>query len=484
MRSRPAQSRNTWRTALCDNFNRMNKALSVAILAAGQGKRMNSRRPKVLHPLAGRPLIAHVIDTARALKPQKICVVYGHGGEQLPAAVRDPDVAFSKQEPQLGTGHAVQQAMPALGARGATLVLYGDVPLIRAQTLRALLDRAGTGAGVLTAELDDPAGYGRIIRNKRGAITAIVEDKDATAAQRRIREVNTGLMVLPAARIAGWLKRLTNDNAQREYYLTDVVRLALADRVGVVAVKAQDAWETLGVNSRAQLAQVERIYQWQRANSLLEQGVTLMDPMRIDVRGELACGADVAIDVNCVFEGRVTLADGVEIGPNCVLRNAEIGAGTRIEPFTHIDDAVVGANCRIGPYARIRPGTRLAEEVHIGNFVEVKASEIAAGSKANHLAYIGDTTVGSNVNIGAGTITCNYDGANKHRTVIEDDVFIGSDTQLVAPVTVRRGATIAAGSTITKEAPAGQLTLSRAKQVSLAGWKRPAKKNRPKTNEQ
>jgi len=450
--------------------------LSIAILAAGQGKRMHSRLPKVLHPLAGRPLIAHVIDTARALDPASICVVYGHGGEQLPEAMPERDVAFVKQEPQLGTGHAVQQALPVLGTRGATLVLYGDVPLIGVDTLKTLLDRAGSGVGVLTAELDDPAGYGRIVRNKRGAINAIVEDKDASDTQRRIREVNTGLMVLPTARIAGWLKRLTNDNAQREYYLTDIVRLALADQVGVVAVQAKDAREALGVNSRAQLAQVERILQWQRANRLLEQGVTLIDPMRIDVRGELACGADVAIDVNCVFVGRVTLADGVAIGPNSILCNVEVGPGTRIEPFTHIDDAVIGANCRIGPYARIRPGTRLAESVHVGNFVEVKASEIAAGSKANHLAYIGDSTVGANVNIGAGTITCNYDGAFKHRTVIEDDVFIGSDTQLVAPVTVRRGATIGAGSTITKEAPADRLTLSRAKQVSLAGWKRPVKK--------
>ncbi len=454
----------------------MKTPLTIAILAAGQGKRMNSHLPKVLHPLAGRPLIAHVIDTARTLEPASMCVVYGHGGEQLPLAMKGAGVALVKQEPQLGTGHALQQALPHLGGKGVTLVLYGDVPLIRRETLTKMLDGATGRLVVLSAELEDPSGYGRIVRNKRGGITGIVEEKDATAAQRRIREVNTGIMALPTARIAGWLKRLTNDNAQSEYYLTDVVRLALADRVAVVAAQAQDAWETLGVNSRAQLAQVERIYQWQCATRLLEQGVTLTDPTRIDIRGSVGCGRDVQIDVNSIFEGEVTLADGVSIGANCVLRNVEVGPGTRIEPFTHIDDAAIGANCRIGPYARIRPGTRLADAVHIGNFVEIKASHVAAGSKANHLAYVGDTTVGANVNIGAGTITCNYDGANKHRTVIEDDVFIGSDTQLVAPVTVRRGATIGAGSTITKEAPADQLTLSRAKQVSLAGWKRPVKK--------
>lgn len=436
---------------------------------------MHSRLPKVLHPLAGRPLVSHVVDTAKALNPDAICVVYGHGGEQLPRAVPGAGLTFVRQEPQLGTGHALQQALPHLGRNGATLVLYGDVPLIGLETLRGMLDRAADRVVVLTAELDDPAGYGRIIRNKRGAITAIVEERDATAAQRRIREVNTGIMALPTARIGAWLHRLTNNNAQNEFYLTDVIRLALSDRIAVVAEQPRNVWETLGVNSRGQLAQVERIYQSQLANRLLEQGVTLVDPMRIDIRGGLICGRDVEIDVNCVFEGEVELGDEVLIGANCVLRNVKIDRETRIEPFTHIVDTAIGANCRIGPFARIRPGTRLAEKVHIGNFVEVKASEIAAGSKANHLSYVGDTTVGSNVNIGAGTIVCNYDGAFKHRTIIEDDVFIGSDTQLVAPVTVRRGATIGAGSTITKEAPADQLTLSRAKQVSITGWKRPAK---------
>jgi bifunctional UDP-N-acetylglucosamine pyrophosphorylase/glucosamine-1-phosphate N-acetyltransferase len=328
---------------------------------------------------------------------------------------------------------------------------------------------------ILTAELDDPRGYGRIARNPKRAITAIVEDKDATAQQRRIREINTGIMLLPGKRLAGWLGKLSNRNAQREYYLTEVVALALKDRVIVESGAPNDNWEILGINSKQQLAQLERIYQIQTATRLLEAGVTLADPARIEVRGELRCGRDVRIDVNCVFEGAVEIGDGAEIGANCVIRNSKIGVATRIAPFSMLDEAVVDRNCRIGPYARIRPGTRLAEDVHIGNFVEVKASTIGAGSKANHLTYVGDTHVGRNVNIGAGTITCNYDGANKHRTVIEDNVFIGSDTQLVAPVTVRRGATIGAGSTITEDTPPDQLTLSRAKQLSISGWKRPTK---------
>ncbi|MBI3936693.1 MAG: bifunctional UDP-N-acetylglucosamine diphosphorylase/glucosamine-1-phosphate N-acetyltransferase GlmU [Betaproteobacteria bacterium] len=449
--------------------------MNVVILAAGQGKRMFSRLPKVLHPLAGKPLLAHVVDTARALKPARICVVYGHGGEQVPRAVNGADLHYVKQEPQLGTGHALGQALPHLDPSGVTLVLYGDVPLIRAATLRAMVDEAAKHVVVLTAELDDPAGYGRVVRNRSGAVAAIIEEKDATETQRKLREVNTGIMALPAAKLGKWLTKLDNANAQGEYYLTDMVKLALADRVRVVSRAPQEAWEALGVNSKAQLAQLERIYQWQRASRLLEAGVSLADPMRLDVRGELTCGTDVHIDVNCVFEGEVRLADRVEIGANCVLCNTEVGAGTRIEPFTLISDARIGANCRVGPYARIRPGTRLAEEVHIGNFVEVKASEIGARSKANHLAYIGDSVVGRDVNVGAGTITCNYDGASKHRTVIEDDVFIGSDTQLVAPVTVHRGATIGAGSTVTRDAPPDQLTISRARQVSIAGWKRPKK---------
>jgi bifunctional UDP-N-acetylglucosamine pyrophosphorylase/glucosamine-1-phosphate N-acetyltransferase len=456
-------------------------SLSIAILAAGQGKRMVSRLPKVLHPLAGRPLISHVVETARELKPSRICVVYGHGGEQVPQALNAPDIAFARQEPQHGTGHALQWALPYLGRKGITLVLYGDVPLLRAELLRTLVISRRAQLAILVARLDDPAGYGRIIRAASGKITGIVEEKDATAAQRAICEVNTGIMALPTERIAGWLGKLTNRNAQREYYLTDVVKLALADRVPVVGIGAQDAWETQGVNSKAQLAQVERLYQWRYANHLLEQGVTLADPMRLDVRGSLVCGSDVAIDVGCVFEGQVNLGDDVTIGAHCVLRNADVGPGTRIEPYTHLDGARVGARCRIGPYARVRPETRLADEVHLGNFVEVKASDLGARSKANHLAYVGDASVGRDVNIGAGTITCNYDGANKHRTVIEDDVQIGSDVQLVAPVTVAQGTTVGAGTTVWRDTPRGGLVINAKSQEHRPDWKRP---KRPARREQ
>ena len=449
--------------------------MNVVILAAGQGKRMHSDLPKVLHPLAGRPLLAHVIAIARSLKPGMICVVYGHGGERVRAALDHADLVWAKQEPQLGTGHALAQALPHLHPRVPTLVLYGDVPLIRAETLKTLRQAAGKGLALLTIELDDPHGYGRIVRS-RGKIKRIVEEKDATAAERALREINTGIMVLPTARLKAWLAGLKNKNAQQEYYLTDVVAAAVADQVPVSSAQPGAVWETLGVNSKAQLAELERIFQRQTAAGLMEAGATLADPARIDVRGSLVCGRDVAIDVNCVFEGKVALGEGVSVGANCVLRNVKVAAGSRIEPFCHIDEADIGARCRIGPYARLRPGTALAEEVHIGNFVEVKASQIAARSKANHLAYVGDTTVGRDVNIGAGTITCNYDGANKHRTIIEDDVHIGSDTQLVAPVRVGRGATLGAGTTLTRDAPAGALTMSRAKQVTVPGWKRPVKK--------
>ena len=453
--------------------------LNVVILAAGQGKRMFSDRPKVLHQLAGRSLLAHVIGTVRALRAERICVVYGHGREQVPQAFADADIIFAKQEPQLGTGHALKQALQHLDAAGETLVLYGDVPLVRSETLKKLLAGDDTPrVMVLSAELDDPSGYGRIVRDKRGRITSIVEEKDASALQRKIHEVNTGIMVLPTAHLHGWLSKLKKQNAQGEYYLTDVVSLALADHMTVEAVKVTEAWEILGVNSRVQLARLERIYQGQCANRLLEQGVTLVDPMRFDVRGDLDCANDVRIDVNCVFEGKVRLGAGVEIGANCVLRDVEVGAGTRIEPFTHIDGATIGAHCRIGPFARIRPGTVLAEAVHIGNFVEVKASEIAARSKANHLAYVGDSSVGRDVNIGAGTITCNYDGANKHRTVIEDDVHIGSDVQLVAPVTLAKGVTVGAGTTVWKNTPSGGLVINTKSQEHQPGWKRPAKQKR------
>jgi bifunctional UDP-N-acetylglucosamine pyrophosphorylase/glucosamine-1-phosphate N-acetyltransferase len=449
--------------------------LNVVILAAGQGKRMRSDLPKVLHPLAGRPLLAHVLDTARALGPARICVVYGHGGERVREALADDAVAWVRQEPQLGTGHALMQALPHLGAGAQTLVLYGDVPLTRVETLAQLRETAGDGVAVLTVELDDPAGYGRIVR-EGGAVKRIVEQKDATAAERAIREVNTGIMVLPTPRLSGWLGRLSDDNAQREYYLTDVIALAVADGVSVRAAQPQSVAETMGVNSKGQLAELERIHQRGVAAALMDAGVSLADPARIDVRGRLECGRDVAIDVNCVFEGDVALGDRVSIGANCVLRNVRIAADTRLEPFCHAEEADIGAACRIGPYARLRPGTKLAEDVHVGNFVEVKASTLGARSKANHLAYIGDTAIGRDVNVGAGTITCNYDGANKHRTVIEDEVFIGSDTQLVAPVTVGRGASIAAGTTVWKDAPPGTLALNEKTQVARADYQRPRKK--------
>ncbi len=448
--------------------------MNVVILAAGLGKRMHSDLPKVLHRLAGRPLLAHVVDTARSLKPGVICIVYGHGGERVRETIAQPDLVWARQEPQLGTGHALAQALPHLDPKVPTLVLYGDVPLTRAETLTTLCRAAGKGVALLTLELDDPYGYGRIVRS-RGAVRRIVEEKDATKAERALREINTGIMVLPTARLKQWLASLKNKNAQKEYYLTDVVAAAVADRVPIKSAAPGAAWEILGVNSKTQLAELERAFQRGVAAALMHGGVTLADPARIDVRGRLVCGRDVAIDVNCVFEGEVVLGAGVSVGANCVLRNVKVAAGTRIEPFCHLDEADIGARCRIGPYARLRPGAKLAEEVHIGNFVEVKASQIAARSKANHLAYIGDTTVGRDVNIGAGTITCNYDGANKHRTIIEDEVFIGSDTQLVAPVRVGKGATLGAGTTLTKDAPEGALTISRAKQVTIPAWKRPVK---------
>ncbi|MEI7432106.1 MAG: bifunctional UDP-N-acetylglucosamine diphosphorylase/glucosamine-1-phosphate N-acetyltransferase GlmU [Betaproteobacteria bacterium] len=449
--------------------------MNIVILAAGQGKRMHSNLPKVLHPLAGKALVAHVIDTARVLSPQTLCLVYGHGGDAVRTSLDAADLAWALQEPQLGTGHAVQQALPHLKGTGTTLVLYGDVPLIQVETLKRLLHVAQNSLAILTVELADPQGYGRIVRDGAGQVVRIVEQKDANAAERGLREINTGIMAMPTARLGEWLARLSNSNAQHEYYLTDIVGMAVAEGLPVRTACPQHEWEVLGVNSKVQLAELERIAQRCNALQLMEQGVRLADPARLDVRGELLCGRDVFIDVNCVFEGRVELGEAVEIGPNCVLKNARIGAGTRLAAFTHIEDAVVGPDARIGPFARLRPGAELAEDVHIGNFVEIKKSTIAAHSKVNHLAYIGDDTIGSRVNVGAGTITCNYDGANKFQTIIEDDAFIGSDTQLVAPVTVGCGATLGAGTTLTKDAPPGSLTISRAKQVSIPGWKRPQK---------
>jgi bifunctional UDP-N-acetylglucosamine pyrophosphorylase/glucosamine-1-phosphate N-acetyltransferase len=455
--------------------------MNVVILAAGMGKRMQSALPKVLHPLAGKPLLQHVIDTARSLAPSKLCVIYGHGGAAVPGAVQKwaeaagTQIDTALQEPQLGTGHAVMQAVPQLDEDAPTMVLYGDVPLTDSASLRKLVDAAGNDKlGIMTVEQANPFGLGRIIR-ENGAIRRIVEEKDATEAERAIHEINSGIMVVPTRHLKKWLAALSNNNAQGEYYLTDIVAQAVADGVPVVSSQPSAEWEVAGVNSKVQLAELERRHQLNIANALLEKGVTLMDPARIDVRGELVCGRDVTIDVGCVFEGRVELADGVTVGAHSVLVNARVAAGAQIKPFCHIEDAVVGPKSQIGPYARLRPGTELGEDVHVGNFVEIKNSQVAAHSKANHLAYVGDATVGSRVNIGAGTITCNYDGANKFRTVIEDDAFIGSDSQLVAPVTVGAGATLGAGTTLTRDAPAGKLTISRPKQLTIEGWKRPVK---------
>jgi len=450
--------------------------LDVIVLAAGLGKRMRSELPKVLHPLAGRPLLAHVLDAARTLAPRRIFVVHGHGAERVRAAFPDAGVDWVLQAKQLGTGHAVLQALPQVSSDADVLVLYGDVPLVRPATLKRLLEGARGSVGIVVAELAEPSGYGRIVRDGAQRVARIVEQKDATASELAIREVNAGFFCLSARRLAPWLSKIGNDNAQKEYYLTDLVALAVADAVPVVAVEVEDQWEVAGVNSMQELAVLERVCQGREARRLLDAGVTLADPARIDVRGALECGRDVAIDVNCVFEGRVSLGDNVRVGPNCVLKNVSIGAGTEVLAFSHLDDAELGERCRVGPFARLRPGVSLAEDVHVGNFVEVKASRLGAGSKANHLSYIGDSEVGSRVNVGAGTITCNYDGATKHRTVIEDDCFIGSDATLVAPVRIARGSYIGAGSTISKDTPPGQLTVARARQVSIPSWKPPRKK--------
>ena len=452
-------------------------ALEILVLAAGVGKRMRSSLPKVLQPLAGRPLLGHVLATARELAPRKVIVVHGHGAEAVREAFNGEPVEWVLQSEQLGTAHAVMQAMPRVSADADVLILYGDVPLMRAATLQRLLKAANGGLALLTAEPEDPAAYGRVVRDGAGRVAKIVEQRDASPAEHAIREINAGFYALNAKRLSGWLKKIDNRNAQKEYYLTDLVSLAVGDKVPVAAVKTDDAWEAAGVNTPRELAALERRYQEIYAEKLLEAGVRLADPARVDVRGALECGREVAIDVNCIFEGKVKLGDGARIGPNCVLRNVTIGAGTEVRAFSHLDDAEVGARCVLGPYARLRPGASLADEVHIGNFVEVKASRVGAGTKANHLSYIGDSEVGANVNIGAGTITCNYDGANKNRTVIEDDCFIGSDATLVAPVRIARGSYIGAGATISKDTPAGQLTVSRAKQVSIPGWKPRKKKS-------
>jgi bifunctional UDP-N-acetylglucosamine pyrophosphorylase/glucosamine-1-phosphate N-acetyltransferase len=456
----------------------MHAKLEILILAAGKGTRMRSDLPKVLHRLAGKPLLGHVVDTAHALGAAQTCVVYGFGGQAVPQAMADDRLTFVLQAEQHGTGHAVKQALPHLGDDSVTLILYGDVPLTHVSTLQPLVAAAQAGKlGLLTVTLAHPDGYGRIVRDN-GHVTRIVEHKDATPAERAIQEVNTGILAVATRHLRRWTAELKNENAQGEYYLTDVIALAVRDGVAVETHQPAHEWEVLGVNSKVQLAELERIHQNEIAEGLLEAGVTLLDPARLDVRGTLACGRDVVIDVGCVFEGRVELGDGVQVGAHCVLRNVTVAAGTKIDAFTLIDDAAIGEANRIGPFSRIRPGTTLARDVHVGNFVEIKNSAIDDGSKINHLSYVGDTTMGKKVNIGAGTITCNYDGANKHRTVIEDEVFVGSDTQLVAPVTVGRGATLGAGTTLTKDAPAGELTLSRAKQLTVAGWKRPVKQKK------
>ena len=451
--------------------------LSVVILAAGQGKRMGSDLPKVLQPLAGRPLLAHVVATARALQPDAIYVVHGHGAEQVRAAIPGGDIRWSLQAEQKGTGHAVAQAMPGVPDGHTALVLYGDVPLIRAEALADLAKRAGPASiALLSAKPVDPTGYGRVVRDAAGRVVRIVEEKDANHKERAIGEINTGVLAAPASRLRAWLGALKADNAQGEYYLTDCIGAAVHEGCAVEAVVVETAAEVLGVNDKRELAAAEAANRERRAAELMRSGVTLVDPARLDVRGEVSCGRDVVIDVNVVLEGKVRLGDRVKIGPNNFLRDCEIGDDTEVVANCYLDGLVAGARCSIGPFTRVRRGARLADEVHIGNFVELKNSEIGAGSKANHLSYVGDTTVGSKVNVGAGTVTCNYDGANKHRTTIGDRAFIGSGTMLVAPVSVGEDATIGAGSTITKPAPAGKLTVERSRQLTVENWKRPEKK--------
>lgn len=453
--------------------------LSIIILAAGQGTRMCSARPKVLHPLAGRPLLAHVIDTARELQPADIHVVIGHGADQVQRDFADTDIQWVLQAEQLGTGHAVAQAMPAIPDGNCVLVMYGDVPLVSRATLEPLCSLAEQGmAALLTAELDDPGGYGRILHHADGSICGIVEQKDASASERALKEINTGFVAAPAARLRRWVAALDNNNAQGEFYLTDVIARAVTEGTGVRGVMADDITEVLGINDRKQLAVQERCYQQRQAERCLQAGVTLADPARFDLRGTLTAGEDVLIDVNAVLEGNIVLGNRVSIGPNVVMRNATVGDDVTILANCVIEDAEIGSRSRIGPFARLRPETRLSTNTHIGNFVEIKKSDVGEGSKVNHLSYIGDTSIGTDVNIGAGTITCNYDGANKHRTIIGDRVFIGSDTQLVAPVEVKEGATIGAGSTITRDVEANELALSRAPQKTRSGWKRPVKKTK------
>jgi len=449
--------------------------LNIVILAAGKGTRMHSSKAKVLHQLAGKTLLQHVVDCAKTLKPNKIIGVYGYDGAEVQAAMQHENITWVEQKEQLGTGHAVKQVLNILDKEATTLVLLGDVPLVSAKACQQLLTLTNT-LGLMTVKKSNPVGYGRILRNQDNDVIAIIEDKDANEHQRLVKEVNTGIIAARNDQLIKWVNALNNNNAQEEFYLTDIVAMAVNDQHTVSSVQVDDESSVEGVNSKLDLAKLERTYQLRYAENMMQKGVTLADPLRLDVRGQLTVGQDVEIDVGCVFEGEVSIDDDVKIGAYCVIKNSKIGTGTKIAPYTHIEEATIGANNRIGPYARLRPGTTLAADAHVGNFVELKNAQVDIGSKINHLSYIGDATVGKNVNIGAGTITCNYDGANKFRTVIKDNAFIGSDTQLVAPVTIGNGATIAAGSTITKDTPADALTLCRAReQKSVLGWKRPQK---------
>ncbi|MCP3671985.1 MAG: UDP-N-acetylglucosamine diphosphorylase/glucosamine-1-phosphate N-acetyltransferase [Gammaproteobacteria bacterium] len=451
--------------------------LGVVILAAGQGTRMRSKLPKVLHSLAGRPLLDHAIQAAKRLSPVRVVVVYGHGGEQVKAALSDPDLIWVEQKEQLGTGHAVAQALPALQGVDQILVLYGDVPLIRDRTLSSLTTACMyTDLALLTAAFDNPVGYGRILRDANGKIERIVEHKDASASELEIKEINTGILIAKSEALEGWLERVDNSNSQGEFYLTDVVELAVADGVCVQSSQPEDLDEVAGVNDCAQLALLERRFQEWQADRLMRKGLSLRDPNRFDLRGSIEFGQDVTIDINVLLEGEIELGSDISIGANTVIRNCRIGDGVLIRENCVLENAVIGANCTIGPFARIRPDTELAADAHIGNFVEIKKSQVGSGSKINHLSYIGDSSIGSKVNVGAGTITCNYDGVNKHRTLIGDGAFIGSNSSLVAPAEIGAGATIGAGSTISGKTPDNTLTLTRAKQLSIKGWKRPVKK--------
>lgn len=452
-----------------------NLQLNIVILAAGQGTRMKSTLAKVLHPLAGLPLVQHVINTSKKLSPGILNIVYGHGGDSVIKHINDSDINWVHQAEQLGTGHAVAQVSSQMKDDQLVLVLYGDVPLIQLDTLEDLIGRAKDGISLLTVDLENPRGYGRIVRNKNFAVENITEEKDASEAIKKIHEVNTGILAVKADLFKKWLSRLDNKNAQKEYYLTDVIEMAVKDGYTVTTTQPGSTYEVMGINSRAQLAELERIYQTEQAKKFMAQGVTFSDPARVEFRGEIEFQQDVTVDINVIFEGNVKVASNVQIGANCIIRNSVIEANAVIQPMSIIEDSIVGSHSRVGPFARLRPGTALEEYTHIGNFVEIKKSKIGNGSKINHLTYIGDSIVGKDVNIGAGTITCNYDGANKHQTIIEDNVFVGSATQLVAPVKIGKNATIGAGSTITSDVAENELALSRVKQKSLQGWKRPTK---------